>query len=76
MSKCAFEAGKMCHAVTEKKCKFCHFRKTAEELRVGREKATERLMKLDRETLNNIKRKYYKNGGYANVHTRRNRGGL
>lgn len=60
MSKCAFDYGEdMCYAVTEKQCKGCRFRKTQEELQEGRDKATKRLMTLDRLRLNKIKQKYY-----------------
>lgn len=49
MSKCVFDYGEdMCYAVTEKQCQGCRFRKTAEELQEGRDKATKRLMTLDR----------------------------
>lgn len=59
MDKCAFDLGKRCHAITEKKCKGCKFYKTKEQLKEGRERATARLMTLDRELLNDINRKYY-----------------
>ena len=63
MSKCGFDYGEdMCYAVTEKQCEGCRFRKTKEELQEGRDKATKRLMTLDRVFLNDIKRKYYSGG--------------
>lgn len=63
MDKCAFDLGKRCHAMTEKKCDGCKFFKTKEQLKAGREKATDRLMTLDRELLNDIKAKYYSGRG-------------
>lgn len=60
MDKCAFDLGNKCHAVTDKVCLGCKFRKTKEELKAGREKATKRLMTLDRTLLNDINRKYYR----------------
>lgn len=59
MNKCAFDLGKKCHALTVKDCKGCKFHKTKEQLKKGREKATERLMTLDRALLNDIKATYY-----------------
>lgn len=59
MDKCAFDLGKRCHALTVKECAGCKFRKTERELKAGREKATNRLMTLDRALLNDIKQKYY-----------------
>lgn len=59
MNNCAFDLGKRCHAMTEKKCDCCKFYKTKEQLKAGREKATERLMTLDRELLSHIKFKYH-----------------
>lgn len=59
MDKCAFDNGNKCHAVTDKVCLGCKFRKTKEELKAGREKASARLMTLDRTLLNEIKQKYY-----------------
>ena len=60
MSKCVFDYGEdMCYAVTEKQCIGCKFRKTEKELQEGRDKATKRLMTLDRLRLNKIKQKYY-----------------
>jgi hypothetical protein len=60
MSKCVFDYGEdMCYAVTEKQCEGCKFRKTEKELQEGRDKATKRLMTLDRLRLNKIKQKYY-----------------
>lgn len=57
--KCAFDLGKRCHAMTTKKCDDCKFYKTKEQLKEGREKATDRLITLDRALLNDIKSKYY-----------------
>jgi hypothetical protein len=60
MDKCAFDFGKRrCYALNVKKCEGCRFFKTEEELKAGREKATDRLMTLDRKFLNDINRKYY-----------------
>ena len=60
MDKCAFEASKIkCSALKTKKCIGCAFRKSKEELKEGREKATDRLMTLDKVTLKDIKAKYY-----------------
>ena len=60
MGECAFDAGKKrCSALKSKECQGCRFYKTAEELIEGHEKAMNRLITLDRELLNHIKRKYY-----------------
>ena len=59
MNKCAFDRGKKCFALTTKKCNGCNFYKTKEQLKEGREKATDRLMTLDMVTLKHIKAKYY-----------------
>lgn len=63
MGECAFDAGKRrCSALKSKECQGCRFYKTGEELIEGHEKAMNRLLSLDREFLNHIKRKYYSAG--------------
>ena len=60
MGECAFDSGKRrCSALTSKECQNCRFYKTEQELIEGHEKTMARLMTLDRERLNHIKRKYY-----------------
>ena len=62
MARCAFDYGDdMCYALTEKKCRGCRFRKTEKELQEGRDKATDRLMTLDKPVLIKIKQTYYRN---------------
>lgn len=60
MSKCTFEHGEHCEALTEKNCKGCKFRKTEEELDAGRKKAQMRLFMLSSNKLSAIRHKYYK----------------
>lgn len=60
MSKCTFEHGEHCSALTEKNCKGCNFRKTEEELESGRKKAQVRLLMLPSFKLSAIRHKYYK----------------
>lgn len=60
MSKCAFEHGDYCDALTEKNCKGCRFRKTEEQLEAGRKKAQLKLFMLPKRKLNSIRSKYYK----------------
>jgi hypothetical protein len=61
MSECAFDEGKRkCHALTEKNCVCCRFRKTAEEVDEGRKKARKRIASLPDEQQDHIKKKYKK----------------
>ena len=62
MNKCAFDRDGMCTALSEKQCVGCRFRKTEEELKEGRQKATERLISLPQSTQIRIARKYYNRG--------------
>ena len=57
--KCAFDNGESCRVLQVKDCFWCRFKKTEQELKEGRERATDRLMTLDREFLNYVKAKYY-----------------
>lgn len=63
MNKCAFDLDKKCSALNVKDCEGCNFYKTKEQLKKGREKATDRLMTLDRALLNDIKANYYNGMG-------------
>jgi hypothetical protein len=58
MNKCVFENENECIALKEKRCAFCAFRKTKEELIEGRRKATERIASLPEEQKKHIIRKY------------------
>ena len=60
MEKCAFEKGNSCTALREKKCKFCTFRKTTEELISGRLKAIERIESLPTPKRHYIVHTYHK----------------
>lgn len=58
--ECVFLKGKKCLALTERKCKLCHFMKTREELEAGREKAEDRINRtFTPEEKYAILRKYY-----------------
>lgn len=57
--RCAFDLDEKCSALLVKDCKGCTFYKTKEQLKAGREKATERLMTMDRNFLDYVKGKYY-----------------
>ena len=57
---CAFELGYRCVALTDKKCKGCHFRKTQKELEKGRKKAKKRIASLLEAEQQYIKEKYYR----------------
>ena len=46
MRDCAFDAGKDCTALNEKKCSFCPFKKTQKELVKGRQRALCRINSL------------------------------
>lgn len=59
MEKCAFDKGRKCEVLSTKKCEKCSFRKTAEELKAGREQAQERLEKLPKKQHDAIMKKYY-----------------
>ena len=59
MSKCVFDKGKVCSALTEKDCKGCSFAKTKEELEDGREHATELFYRVPRKQRDAIRKKYY-----------------
>ena len=59
MSNCAFDINKRdCAALKKKQCVGGHFRKTAEELEAGREKARELLKKLTPQERASIKERY------------------
>lgn len=59
-NECVFLRGKKCLALTEKKCKFCHFMKTREELEEGRAKAAKRIGKIyTSQEIDAILRRYY-----------------
>jgi hypothetical protein len=60
MSKCAFEYGEHCLALTKKNCTGCRFKKTEEQLEAGRKKAQLKLLMLPKRKLNAIRSKYYK----------------
>lgn len=60
MTKCAFEHGEYCDALTAKNCERCSFRKTQDELDAGRKKALCRLYMLPSGKLRKITSKYYK----------------
>lgn len=62
MNKCAFDRDCICTALSEKQCVGCGFRKTEEELKEGRRKATDRLISLPKATQTRIARKYYNTG--------------
>ena len=58
-SDCAFDEGKRkCHALTEKNCICCHFRKTTEEVEEGQKKANKRIASLPDEQRDRINKKY------------------
>lgn len=59
--ECAFDRGRKCVALTEKYCDFCRFRKTAEELEAGRQRAAELVSRLPTDQRQHIKLKYYQN---------------
>ena len=59
MDKCAFDLGEKCAAMTERKCPGCHFFKTQEELKEGRDKAAKRVASLDPDLKQYIRHKYY-----------------
>ena len=59
--ECAFDRGRKCVALTEKYCDFCRFRKTAEELEAGRQRAAELASRLPADQRKYIKLKYYQN---------------
>lgn len=67
MSECAFDKRKKCIALTTKKCNGCNFYKTKEQLNEGREKATARLMTLDKATSDYINAKYSARAGRAYI---------
>ncbi len=60
MSKCTFDCGEHCIALTEKSCKGCEFKKTDEQLAEGRKKAQLKLFMLPAQKLKAIREKYYK----------------
>lgn len=60
MEKCTFDKGDKCVALTEHDCEGCPFRKTKEELLVGRRKARAMLEKLPKEKRDTIEDKYYR----------------
>ena len=62
MIKCAFEQTGECTALFEKQCVGCAFYKTTEELKIGRQKATDKIKKLPLCLQNHIKLKYYTRG--------------
>lgn len=59
MDKCAFEVGCVCAALTKKKCDKCSFRRSEEDLREGRRKASERIKTLPEEQQKHIASTYY-----------------
>ncbi len=62
MIKCAFDRENGCAALKEKPCmigKPCSFRKSAEELTTGREKAKQRISELPFSWQEDIKNKYH-----------------
>jgi hypothetical protein len=59
MDKCAFEVGCACAALTKKKCDKCYFRRSEEDLREGRRKASERIKTLPEEQQKHITSLYY-----------------
>ena len=59
MNDCAFCNGNKCIALTKKQCTGCHFRKTAEELKEGRQKAENHIRTLPKDIQTHIQRKYY-----------------
>ena len=65
MSKCAFDRGDECSALTVKECDMCSFCKSREELERGRVKASNRIRSLSVDKYVRILHKYYvdnKNG--------------
>lgn len=60
MKKCVFDRSDFCVALNSRECENCRFRKTREELDVGREKACERVENLPKKQYNAIMNKYYK----------------
>ena len=58
MNNCAFERGKQCIALREKKCLLCPFYKTEEQLEEGRKKARNRIRHLPEGKQKIIKTKY------------------
>lgn len=63
MAECAFDNGKNCTALTQKRCKKCAFKKTKEALDLGRAKAWARIQSLPSEKYVKIIQKYYPNPG-------------
>lgn len=60
MSKCAFDiGGAKCAALTKMKCDKCSFRRSEDELRAGREKASARIGTLPEEQQKHINTMYY-----------------
>ena len=59
MTKCTFDKGDTCVALTEHDCEGCPFRKTKEELLAGRRKARAMLENLPKEQRKAIEDKYY-----------------
>lgn len=62
MTKCTFDKGDTCFALTEHDCEGCPFRKTKDELLAGRRKARARLEDLPKEKREAIENKYYGRG--------------
>ena len=56
---CAFDCGRKCSALTEKKCGGCNFRKSADELAAGRKKAAKRLGTLPDEQQRRLRDSYH-----------------
>ena len=66
MNDCAFNEGRFCTALRKKECKNCTFKKTEEELIVGRRKAMVRIQSLPNPKRYYIIHTYHKQwrGGY------------
>lgn len=54
----AYDKGK-CKALKRKRCKGCNFFKSKKQAALGRQKAIDRIMSLDKEKRDSIIQKYY-----------------
>lgn len=60
MKQCAFEVRNQCSALREKTCIGCTFRKSKEELEMGRKQAMDRILHLPNIKKTRIIHKYHK----------------
>lgn len=62
-TKCAFDAGRKCNALANKRCNGCAFFKTVEEVKKSRTQTEKRIRSLPRCVQLGIFSKYYPKGG-------------